>query len=441
MTTIANIPNTTKQRVVIIGGGFAGLKLAQSLPRKHFQIVLIDKNNYHQFQPLFYQVATSGLEPSAISFPFRKAFQKEKHIHFRVARFEKVHPDSQTIETNIGTLDYDYLVLAMGATTNYFGNKNIEQHALSMKSTGEALALRNTILTNFEKALNTTDDVIKESLMNIVLVGGGPTGVELAGAFAEMKKYILPKDYPELDFSQMQIHLLEAMPKILNGYSEESSKKGKAYLEKLGVQVHTNTFVEDYDGEKIRLKGGDTLYSKTLIWAAGIKANAVKGLSEESFGKAGRLVVNEYSELKQHKNIFALGDIAYMTTPKYPNGHPQVAQVALQQASRLAKNLKLKGKNQPLQAFRYTDKGSLATVGRKLAVADLPLFSFQGFFAWILWLVVHLMAILGVKNKLMVLLNWTWSYWTYDQSLRLVIRPKEKKKEEKKGKQELVEVV
>ncbi len=431
MKNIAGIPENGKKRVVIIGGGFAGLKLAKSLKKSEFQIVLVDKNNYHQFQPLFYQVATAGLEPSAITFPLRKAFQNQQHIHFRIAALEKVDAENQAIQTDIGRLKYDYLVLAIGADTNYFGNQNIQRHATPMKSLGEAIHLRNTILTNFEKALNETDPEVIDSLLNFVIVGGGPTGTELAGALAEMKNYILPKDYPELDFSRMKIYLLEAASKVLNGYSEASSIKGKKYLEKLGVQVMTNTFVKDYDGKAVFLADGQTLATDTLIWAAGIKGNPVHGLGAAIIGRGGRLKVDAHNLVENHSNIFAIGDIALMTTEKYENGHPQVAQVAIQQAGLLAKNLKRQEKGQALKAFKYVDKGSLATVGRNLAVADLPFVSFQGFAAWVLWLFVHLMAILGVKNRLFVFINWAWSYLTYDQSLRLLINPrKESGKEE-----------
>ena len=424
MKNIAGIPENGKKRVVILGGGFAGLKLAKSLKKSDFQIVLIDKNNYHQFQPLFYQVATAGLEPSAISFPLRKAFQNQQHIHFRITSLQKIDAENQAIHTDIGRLAYDYLVVAIGADTNYFGNQNIKRHATPMKSLGEAINLRNTILTNFEKALNETDSKVVDSLLNFVIVGGGPTGTELAGALAEMKNYMLPKDYPELDFSRMKIYLLEAAAKVLNGYSEISSVKGKKYLEKLGVQVMTDTFVKDYDGKSVLLADRKTLATDTLIWAAGIKGNPVHGLGTEIIGRGGRLKVDAYNTVENHPNIFAIGDIALMTTEKYENGHPQVAQVAIQQADLLAKNLKRTIKGQPLKAFKYLDKGSLATVGRNLAVADLPFVSFQGFPAWVLWLFVHLMAILGVKNRLFVFINWAWSYLTYDQSLRLLIKPK-----------------
>ncbi len=431
MKYIAGIPENDKKRVVIIGGGFAGLQLAKSLKNSNFQIVLIDKNNYHQFQPLFYQVATAGLEPSAISFPLRKAFQNQKHIHFRIAALEKVEAESNLILTDIGAIEYDYLVLAIGADTNYFENKNIQQKAIPMKSLSEAINLRNVILSNFEKALNETDKTKVASLLNFVIVGGGPTGTELAGALAEMKKNILPKDYPELDFSKMKVYLLEAAGKVLNGYSEVSSKKGKKYLEKLGVKVLTDTFVKDYDGKKVLLATGETLDTDTLIWAAGVKGNPANGLSTESVGRGGRLMVDAHNLVQNHANVYAIGDIALMKTEKFENGHPQVAQVAIQQASLLAKNLKRKEKGQALKAFKYLDKGSLATIGRNLAVADLPFMSFQGFAAWLLWLFVHLMSILGVKNRLFVFINWTWSYFTYDQSLRLLINPKVDSKQTK----------
>lgn len=427
MKNIANIPDNGKKRVVIAGGGFAGLKLARTLKKSNFQVVLLDKNNYHQFQPLFYQVATAGLEPSAISFPLRKVFQDQNDIHFRVARLDRVEPEQKTILTDIGSLRYDYLVLALGATTNYFGNENIRRHATPMKSLTEAIDLRNTIISNFEHALNETDPAVRRSLLTVVIVGGGPTGVELAGALAEMKKYILPKDYPELDFNQMEIHLLEASDKVLNGYSETSSRKAKAYLEKLGVQVQLKTLVKDYDGLKVTLENTAPLETRTLIWAAGVKANSVPGFSPDILGRGARFIVDEYNQLKGFDDVFAIGDMAVMTTDKkYPAGHPQVAQVAMQQAGLLGKNLTRRQKGLSMKAFTYFDKGSLATVGRNLAVADLPFFRFQGFFAWVLWLFVHLMEILGVKNRLFVFINWAWSYFTYDQSLRLLINPKRK---------------
>lgn len=422
-----NIPwQGTRKRIVIVGAGFAGVKLALSLSAKHFQVILIDKNNYHQFQPLFYQVATAGLEPSSISFPIRKILQNKKNVHFRVAELEEVNAAEKSIRTNIGSLTYDDLVLALGATTNFFGNPNLEQYAVPMKSVAEALYLRNTILDNYEKALNTADSEEQEALMNIVITGGGPTGVELAGALAEMRKFVLPKDYPELDFSKMTISLLEGSPRLLNGMSEFSGKQSLKYLQKLGVEVRLNCLVEDYDGKTVSLKGGEKLSSKTLLWAAGIKANSAKGLPQEAFGPAGRILVNEFSQTKFDEHVYVVGDQALMLTNDNPKGDPQVAQVAIQQAQNVAKNLNKQRLNQPLKPFRYNDKGSMATIGRNLAVADLNFANLKGVLAWMIWLFVHLMAILGTKNKVFVFLNWTWSYLTYDQSLRLMIKPKEK---------------
>lgn len=431
MNAIANIPGINKKRIVIIGGGFAGLKLAKDLRKSDFQIVLVDKHNYHQFQPLYYQVATAGLEPSAISFPLRKTFHDQPHIHFRMANLQHVDFDAKTIVTDIGELTYDYLVLAMGARTNYFGNENLRKYALSMKTVSEAIALRNNIISNFERALNETDPLEVNRLLNVVIVGGGPTGVELAGALAEMKKYILPKDYPELDFSKMSIYLLEASNKILNGYSAASSEKSREYLLRLGVKIQLGTFVKDYDGKTVYLADGKTLPTETVIWAAGVKANAVPGLPAELIGRGNRLKVDSFNRLQGSQDVFVLGDQAIMEIEAYPAGHPQVATVAIQQANLLAKNFQRLLAGESLKPFQYKNKGSLATIGRNLAVADLPGFHFHGFFAWVLWLFVHLMEILGVKNKLIVFINWAWSYFTYDQSLRLLIRPQLPKESQK----------
>ncbi len=423
---IGNIPTPKFKRIIIIGGGFAGLKLARNLAKTKYQIVLIDKNNFHQFQPLFYQVATAGLEPSAISFPFRRVFQDKKNVHFRIARLQEIDPDKKMIHTNIGNLEYDYLMICTGADTNYFGLKNIEKHALAMKSTGEALTIRNTILENFEKALNTSDKTKAEALLNIVIVGGGPTGVELAGAIAEMKKYVLPKDYPELDFDLMKIYLFEAAPRILAAMSEFSSKKSMDYLQKLNVVVNTHASVKDFDGNTVYLDG-KTIPAKTLLWAAGISSWKIPGLPPEIYGHGNRIIVNRFNEVVGLKDIYALGDSAYMEEDAYPKGHPQVAQVALQQASNLEQNLQRIDKNKPPKPFHYKDLGSLATIGRNLAVADLPFIHLKGFIAWVTWLLVHLMSILGVKNRLFIFINWAWNYTTYDQTLRLLLKPKGKK--------------
>lgn len=427
MQIIANIPDTNKERVVILGGGFAGLRLARKLSQKNFQVILLDRNNFHAFQPLFYQVATSGLEPAAIAFPLRKVFQKKKQVHIRIAEVQEVDPNRQLILTNIGYLSYDHLVMALGADTNYFGNDNIRRYAVPMKSLNEAIGLRNKILYNYENALNETDAERASALMNVVVVGAGPTGVELAGALAEMKRFILPKDYPELDFSKMRVQLLEAAPEVLPGYSEISSKRATRYLKKLGVDVLTNTMVQDYDGKMVYLKGADPLATHTLIWAAGVQANSLAGLPESVYGRNKRLLVNRFNQVKGYDNIFAIGDMALMETEEYPHGHPQVAQVALQQAANLFVNLVRQQRHKEWRPFSYDDKGSMATVGRNLAVADLPAkIRLGGAPAWLLWLFIHLMALVGVKNRLLVFINWAINYFTYDPSLRLLIRPQSK---------------
>ncbi len=421
---IPNIPKMEKKRVLIVGNGFAGLKLMRKIGLDGFQIVMIDKNNFHQFQPLLYQVATAGLEPSAISFPLRKILQKETDIHFRIAEIIEIHPEKKEIVTNIGCLTYDHLILAIGATTNFFGQKQIERYALSMKTASDAILIRNTILENFEKALLETKQEKITAYMNVALVGGGPTGVELAGALAEMKKYIFPKDYPELDLSHMRIVLYEASPNLLAGFSDTASKNAFKYLKRLGVEIYLNTRVENYDGLQLNTADGKVLNTRTLVWAAGIKANSIKGLREEAFGRGGRILVDSYNRVKGYKHIYALGDLSLMVTPKYPNGHPQVAQVAIQQARFLADNLhRLKAGKTP-KMFKYVDKGAMATIGRNLAVADLPFGKLKGFMAWVLWSFVHLFMIVGVKNRLSIFINWSFNYFTYDQSLRLLIKPK-----------------
>ncbi|MES2590265.1 MAG: NAD(P)/FAD-dependent oxidoreductase [Bacteroidota bacterium] len=423
----ANIKETDQKRIVMIGGGFGGLKLARELSKSDFQVVLIDKNNYHQFQPLFYQVATAGLEPSAIAFPFRKIFQKTQNIHIRIAEVTQVIPKKNQINTSIGFINYDYLVIAIGADTNFFGNAKLAKLAMPMKSVAEALTLRNTILRNYEDALTTEDADSRKGLMNIVVVGAGPTGAEVSGTLAEMKKYVLPKDYPELDFKMMQIHLLEGSGRVLGTMSEEASNKAKQYLIDLGINVLLNSRVKDYDGKNVFLEDGSSIRTNTLVWAAGVTGNKIEGLNPETITKANRIKVDAYNKVEGYSNIFSIGDVSVMTTdPKFPNGHPQVAQVAIQQGNLLAKNLKNSLLNKPLKPFIYKDLGSMATIGRNKAVADLPHIKFQGFFAWIIWMFVHLMSIVGIKNRLLIFINWAWNYVTYDQSLRLIINSKPK---------------
>jgi NADH dehydrogenase len=415
---------TKKEKVVIVGAGFAGLRLAQDLiNHPNYEIYLIDKQNYHQFQPLMYQVATARLEPASISFPLRKVFQKAKNVRIRITEVSEINFEDQFVSTPIGNFDYQHLVIAIGCTTNYFGNKNLQDFAYPMKTIPEAIQLRNRILQTFENALNTTDPDKLQTLLNFVIVGGGPTGVELAGALAEMKMNILPKDYPDKDFSKLKIYLLEGSPNTLSPMSEGSQKMSQKYLEELGVSVVTNTFVKDYDGTIVTLNTEKTINSKNVIWAAGVTGNVIKGFPETSITRGNRLVVNRQNEVTGLKHVYALGDISYMETPKHPKGHAQVASVALQQASLLAENLTRTIKNKPLKDYEYTDKGSMATIGKRKAVVDLPKFSFQGRLAWFTWMFIHLMLILSIKNKLLIFMNWMISYFNNDSTLRIIMKP------------------
>lgn len=420
-----NLPKTEQKRVVIVGAGFGGLVLARKLSQNSdLQIVLIDKNNYHQFQPLFYQVAMAGLEPSSIAFPLRKIFQSKKNVNIRVTQVLKINPDVNVIETGLGAIEYDYLVLATGADTNFFGMKNMIENAMPMKSVSEALAIRNRMLQNFEDALSAETLEERLGLMNIVIVGGGPTGVEIAGTLAEMKRHILPKDYPELNFDSMQIYLYESSSEVLEVMSDEASVKAKQYLTDLGVNLRLGVRIADFDGKYAFTNTGDRLRTNNLIWAAGVKANGLEGIPTTAYGRGGRVIVNRFNQVEGFKNVFALGDLALMTEEKYPNGHPQLAQPAMQQGELLAKNFARLLNGQEMKPFTYKDLGSMATVGRNLAVVDLPFWKFQGFFAWMTWMFVHLISIVGVKNRLLIFINWLWNYVTYDQSLRLIIKPK-----------------
>ncbi|MEZ5043355.1 MAG: NAD(P)/FAD-dependent oxidoreductase [Saprospiraceae bacterium] len=414
-----NLPETEQQRIVIVGGGFAGLSLARKLARSQYQVVLIDKNNYHQFQPLFYQVAMAGLEPSSIVFPFRKLFQKNKNVFIRMTEVMGVDITKKRLTTPLGIVNYDHLVLAMGVDTNFFGNQNIESLAIPLKSVSEAIFLRNRILEDYEKALVITDFEERQRYIDIVIVGGGPTGVEVAGALAEMKAFILPKDYPEMDVSEIDIHLIQSSPTLLKGMSDEAGQKALEFLTNLGVKVVLNTRVNDFDGHHVYMNDGRSICTSKVIWAAGIQGNTIDGLPAAALTKGKRLIVDRFHKVVGIDNVYALGDLAYMEEEAYPEGHPQVAQVAMQQANNLAKNFK--GKTP--KAFAYKDRGSMATIGRNRAVVDLPSFKFQGAFAWLIWMGVHLFAILGVKNKIFVFINWVWNYLTYDQSLRLILRP------------------
>ncbi len=428
--SLANLPINDKKRVVIIGGGFAGLKLAYGLTKSKYQVVIIDKNNFHQFQPLMYQVATAALEPSSIAFPIRKIFQKNDNIHFRLCEVLSVNMEGSSIITSIGELSYDYLVIATGVQTNFFDNKNLEQNCIPMKSVSESIYLRNMILSNFEKAMNTKSDEELSSLLEFVVVGGGPTGTELSGALAEIKNNVMPKEYPEMSYKSMKITLIEASPKILNGFDQKSSDKAYEYLNKLGVKILLNTAVKDYDGKTITLSNGSSFKTQNVVWAAGVKGKKIKGIEDTYYSPANRIKVDQYSKIIGSDNVYAIGDISTMQDEKYPKGHPQVAQVAIQQAKKLGYNL---NHLEAPKAFKYRDLGSLATIGRNKAVAELPNFKTQGILAWWIWLAVHILQIIGVKNKIFIFLNWAWSYFTYDQSLRLLIKPYKPAKEKKQG--------
>ena len=419
-----NIPKSEFPRIVIIGGGFAGINLAKTLANKSVQVVLIDKDNYHTFQPLLYQVSTAGLEPDSIAYPLRKIIKNHKHSVFRLAEVNHINTLSQVVETNIGNLSYDYLVIATGTKTNFFGNKTIEAHSMPMKKVPQALNIRSLILQNFEKATiaNTLEE--RKALLNFVIVGGGPTGVELAGAIAELKNHIVPRDYPDLDSSCMQIHLLEGNNRVLPPMSTHASKKAEQFLKHLGVQVHCNTFVKNYDGFTVTTNSDLQLESETLIWAAGVTGDTIKGLKAEALvERINRYKVNQFNQVEGYSNIFALGDIAYMENQAYPKGHPQVAQPAIQQGKLLGKNLIKLINNQPLKPFVYHDKGSMATIGRNKAVVDLKHYKFAGFFAWFVWMFVHLMSLVGFRNRVITFFNWTYNYINFDKAARLIIRP------------------
>lgn len=424
MRQIANIPDSEKkERVVIIGGGFAGLEMAKKIDKKHYQVVLIDKNNYYQFQPLLYQVATAGLEPSSISYPLRKMFQNQKDFHVRMCEASRIDPAESKVETNIGYLTYDYLVIATGCDTNYFGNDALKESTFALKSVSESLLIRNRLLLSLEQALSAKDKEEFKELFTFVVIGGGATGVELAGALADMKKGILPKDYPELNFNKMEIHLIDAAPRLLAAMSEKSSGKAADTLIKRGVIIHQGVHVKSYEQPIVSLGNGQEIHSRNVFWVAGVSPKPIPGIENTSYER-NRLLVNEYNQVKGYNNIYALGDAALLISEKTPKGHPQVAQVALQMAQRLAKNLNGKVKGLPYIGFVYKDRGSLATIGRNAAVADLGKFHFGGTIAWLLWLFIHIMSIVGMRNRAAVLIDWAWNYFNYDLSLRLLIRPK-----------------
>ena len=419
-----NIPQTSFPRVVIIGGGFAGLAAAKGLEEQELQVILIDKHNYHTFQPLLYQVATGGLEPDSIAFPLRKLFNDVENFYFRFAEVKKINPQKKIVETSIGNLEYDELIIATGSKTNFFGNTNIQKYTMEMKSIPQSLNIRSLILENFEEALLTSNIEERNALMNFIIVGGGPTGVELAGALAEMKKGILPKDYPDLDIRKMQINLIQSSDCILKGMSTKASEKAEDFLINLGVNVWKNLRVLDYDGKIVTTSGQDHFKAETVIWAAGVKGEMIDGLHAECvIERAARIKVNEYNQVLSHPNIYAIGDVACMASEEKPYGHPMMAQPAIQQGRLVAKNILAKLFNKTLKSFVYNDKGSMATIGRNKAVVDLPKWKFQGVFAWFVWMFVHLFSLIGFRNKAIVFLNWVYNYIRFDRETRLIIRP------------------
>lgn len=416
-----------KQKIIVIGAGFAGLPFVRKIDENLFDILLIDKINHHQFQPLFYQVATSQIEPSSISFPTRHIFKNKKNVQIRMAELESIDSSNKKIKTSIGEFDYDYLVIATGCKTNFFGNDEIKKHSLSLKTTYESITIRNHILKIFEKILSASEEE-KEALFNLAIVGAGPTGVELAGAFAEIKKNILPKDYPRIDFSRFKIFLIEGSKNTLNTMSDNAKIASKKYLEKMGVTLLTEVFVKNYDGQVLTFSNEKSIKTRTVIWAAGVTGNTIPGIPADAIARGNRIVVDRMNKTKFSDTLFALGDIAYMETPKYPNGHPQVANVAINQGINLAKNLnKIKRGKQP-KAFEYQDQGSMATIGRNKAVVDFPFIKFKGYFAWLIWMFLHLMLILSVRNKLIIFINWAIEYITKDTSLRLILTEDESNK-------------
>lgn len=437
ITTRTRIADLGKPRVIIIGGGFGGLEVIKGLQNHKVQVVLFDKHNHHTFQPLLYQVATSGLETNSIVAPFRKLFGKQDDFYFRLGEVKRINSIENYIETSIGVVKYDYLVIATGAVTNFYGMNEVEKHSSSMKNIVDATKLRNKIIRQLEYALLTEDPEVMNSLMDFVIVGGGPTGVELSGALTELKKNVFPKDYKELDMRQMDIHLIEASPRLLNGMSVQAGEKALKFLTEMGVKVHLNAAVKSYDGYEIMLSTGEKLISKSLIWAAGVKGNPVEGINPDVVARGNRLLVDEFNRVKGYDNIFAIGDVALMEGDvKFPKGHPMMAPPAQQQGKLLAKNIKNLITNKPLKPFSYFDKGSMATIGRHKAVVDIKGIRFQGFFAWYVWMFVHLMSIVGFRNKVFTFFSWMWNYFSFDRSNRLIIgRNEEKINQEELSKQ------
>ncbi len=413
-------------KVVIVGGGFAGLNLAKKLIRNDdFQVTLVDKNNYHFFPPLLYQVSTSFIEPSNISYPFRRMFQKKANFRFHLGCLTNIDTENNIVETDTGDVEYDGLVLAMGTETNYFGMENVKRNALPMKSIDDALNIRNHILINLEKVVRLSNGPEREKLQNIVIAGGGPTGVEVSGMLAEMRKNILRKDYPELKNLRGNIYLIDASPTLLGPMSQKSQQEAHKVLKDLGVKIILDTAVKDYDHGLVMLANGETIPAATVLWTSGVIARKVPGIPAESIGRGRRIIVDEFNKVKGTENVYAIGDICYQTTdPENPGGHPQLAQVAIQQGKHLAENLERLREKEPMKPFRYHNKGTMAIIAKYKAVVDLPRGFFKGFIAWLVWLFIHLIPIAGYRNKFKLAANWMWSFISNDPTLRLIIRPK-----------------
>jgi NADH dehydrogenase len=419
---------THHPRIVIIGGGFGGIELAKNLKDKPVEILMLDKNNYHTFQPLLYQVAMGDIEADSIAFPIRKIFTEQKNFAFRMANVQQINPEKNTITTDIGEIAYDYIVLATGSTTNFFGNDELAKRTMPMKSIPEALNLRSLILQNIEKAIITESQEEKEALLNFVVVGGGPTGVELSGALAEMRNYVLTYDYPELRKEDMKVYLVEGKEQLLAVMSANASKKAKDFLEELGVEVHNSVHVQSYTGDELVIDNGKRIQTRNVLWAAGVKGEVVPGIPHEALVRGNRIQCDEFNRVKGYDNVFAIGDVAAIITPETPEGHPGVAPAAIQQGKQLAKNLVRLTNKEPMLPFKYFDKGSLATVGKNLAVADLGKLHFQGFFAWLIWGFVHLMSLVSARNRLIVFINWAGSYFSNSSGSRLIIRKYDQEK-------------
>lgn len=409
-------------KIVIIGGGFGGIELARHLDDKPVDIIMLDKHNYHTFQPLLYQVATGGLEADSIAFPLRKIFEGQKNFRFRIAEVMKINPEENSLDTTIGKIEYDYLVIATGSTTNFFGNKQTEHFSMPMKSIPEALNLRSMILQNLEEAILLGTKEEREPYLNFVVVGAGPTGVELSGAITELRNHILHKDYPELNKEEMKVYLVEGLPKVLQVMSEQASEKSTQFLKEMGVHVMTNTMVKEYDGKKISFGDGKSIKTHNVIWSAGVMGQVIKGLPKEVIAKGNRIQTDDRNLVTGQTNIYAIGDVAAIITNDTPKGHPGVAPVAIQQGKHLAKNFVKIINNEPTEPFKYFDKGSMATVGRNKAVVDIGKIRFQGFFAWLTWMFVHLMSLVSFRNKVVVFINWIGSYFSYNGGTRLIIR-------------------